>query len=144
MFCCLPVNSWCMSWAVCSLERATKTDKILPLRRYRVRPHAEKPRNRLVHFQRKKTWSACHASYSARMEFKPRPTCPDGLPVKAYLAFCRKVLARRDMFERRQKIHNCTYIYGLVGYPRAYQNQFREFNSHRVHMLVGTFSCIKK
>ena len=35
---------------------------------------------------------------------------------------------------------------GLVGYPRAYQNQFlREFNSHRVHIqvLVWTFSCIK-
>ena len=31
---------------------------------------------------------------------------------------------------------------GLVGYPRAYKNQFREFNSHRVHIrvLVGTFS----
>ena len=33
---------------------------------------------------------------------------------------------------------------GLVGYPRAYQNQFREFNSHRVHILVATFLCIKK
>ena len=32
---------------------------------------------------------------------------------------------------------------GLVGYPRAYYNQFRGFNSHRVHILVGTFSCIK-
>ena len=33
---------------------------------------------------------------------------------------------------------------GLVDYPRAYQNQLREFNSHRVHIvLVGTFSCIK-
>ena len=33
---------------------------------------------------------------------------------------------------------------GLVGYPRAYSNQFREFNSHRVHLLVGTFSCVQK
>ena len=32
---------------------------------------------------------------------------------------------------------------GLVGYPRAYQNQFRGFNSHRAHILVGTFSRIK-
>ena len=32
---------------------------------------------------------------------------------------------------------------GLVGYPRACENQFREFNSHRVHILVGAFSCIK-
>ena len=32
---------------------------------------------------------------------------------------------------------------GLVGFPGAYRNQFREFNSHRVHILVGTFSCVK-
>ena len=32
---------------------------------------------------------------------------------------------------------------GLVGYPRACKNQFCDFNSHRVHILVGTFSCIK-
>ena len=32
---------------------------------------------------------------------------------------------------------------GLVGYPRSCQNQSRKFNSHRVHILVGTFSCIK-
>ena len=30
-----------------------------------------------------------------------------------------------------------------LGYPRAHKNQFREFNSHRVHMREGTF-CIKK
>ena len=32
---------------------------------------------------------------------------------------------------------------GLVAYPRAYLNQFREFKSHRVHILVGSFSRIK-
>ena len=32
---------------------------------------------------------------------------------------------------------------GLVGYSRAYRNHFCEFNSHRVHILVGTFSCKK-
>ena len=108
---CSVVYLWCMSWAVCSLERATKTYKILPVRTYRVRPHAENPGNCLTHSQRKKTLSACHASCSARMELKPRPTCPDGLPVSAYLAFCRKVLARRDIFERGRKIHNYTYTY---------------------------------
>ena len=37
-----------------------------------------------------------------------------------------------------------TYAGGVVGYPRAYYNQFlREFNYHRVHILVGT-SFIKK
>ena len=58
----------------------------------------------------KKTLSACHASSSARMELKPRPSCPDGLPVSAYSAFCRKVLVRRDVFERRRKISQL-YIY---------------------------------
>ena len=33
---------------------------------------------------------------------------------------------------------------GLVCYPRDYKNQLREFNSHRVHILVGSLSCIKK
>ena len=108
---CSVVYLWCMSWTVCPLERATKTDKILPVRTYGVRPHAENPGNRLTHSQQKKTLSACHASYSARMELKFRPTCPDGLPVSAYSAFCRKVLVRRDMFERRRKIHNYRYTY---------------------------------
>ena len=31
----------------------------------------------------------------------------------------------------------------MVGGPSAYQDQFRELDSHRVHKLVGTFSCIK-
>ena len=33
---------------------------------------------------------------------------------------------------------------GLVGGPRAYQDQFPGFKSHRVHKLVGAFSFIKK
>ena len=33
---------------------------------------------------------------------------------------------------------------GLVGGQRAYQDRFRGFKSHRVHMLARTFSCIKK
>ena len=31
---CYVVYLWCMSWAVCSLERAMKTDKKLPVRTY--------------------------------------------------------------------------------------------------------------
>ena len=33
---------------------------------------------------------------------------------------------------------------GLVGGPRAHQDQFRGFKSHRVHARRGPFSCIKK
>ena len=39
------------------------------------------------------------------------------------------------------------YVYvpgGLVDYPRAYYNQFREFNYHRVHMLVRRDFFLKK
>ena len=37
--------------------------------------------NRLIHSRKKKTLGARHASYSARIELKPRPQVPDGLPV---------------------------------------------------------------
>ena len=32
---------------------------------------------------------------------------------------------------------------GLVGGLRAHQDHFRGFDSHRVHMLAGAFSCTK-
>ena len=38
-----------------------------------------------IHCQRKKTLRARHASYSARIELKPRPQDPDGLPGSTYL-----------------------------------------------------------
>ena len=109
---------------LCSLERATKTDKILPVRTYKIGLMQRNPGNRLIHSQRKKNLSACHASYSARIELKPRPTCPDGLPVSAYLAFRRKVLMQRDMFERRRIFYNYTYAYkaplrGVGCFPRG-------------------------
>ena len=46
---------------------------------------------------------ARHASYGARIELKPRPQVPDGLPVSMYLAFWLKVLVQRDKIENRQK-----------------------------------------
>ena len=48
---------------------------------------------------------ARHASYSARIELKPRPQVPDGLPMSTYLAFWLKVVVRRDNFENRRKFH---------------------------------------
>ena len=50
-----------------------------------------------------KTLSACHALRSARIAPRPRPKCPDGLPVSMSLAFCLKVLVLRDTFENRRK-----------------------------------------
>ena len=78
-------------------------------RTHKIRPHAKNPGNRLIHSRRKKTLSACNASYSARIKPNPQPTCPDGLPVSAYLAFRRKVLVRRDMLEKRRKFRKHNY-----------------------------------
>ena len=48
--------------------------------------------------------SARHSSYSDRIEPKPRPHSPDGLPASTSLAFCRKVLVPRDMLETDRKM----------------------------------------
>ena len=38
-------------------------------------------------------------------------------------------------------MHDAGVLGGLVGGPRAYQDQFRGFEPHRVHIVrVGTFS----
>ena len=59
----------------------------------------------------KKALRARHASYSARIELKPRPQVPDGPPVSTYLAFWLKVLVRRDIILNRRKNHKYTYTY---------------------------------
>ena len=46
---CSVVYLWCMSWAVCSLERATKTDIFLPVRTYKKGLKKRNPGNRLIH-----------------------------------------------------------------------------------------------
>ena len=48
------------------------------------------------------------------------------------------------LLSRRIMVPQAGVPRGLVSYPRAYKNQFRCFKSHRVQILVGTFSCIKK
>ena len=65
------------------------------------------PGNALIHSRRKKkAFSACHALQSARMAPKPRPKCPDGLPVSTFLAVCLKLLVRR----RKNDKHNLAYF----------------------------------
>ena len=46
-------------------------------------------------------------------------------------------------FFHADTLYYFTPVPGGLGDPRAYQNQFREFNSHRVPILVGTSSCTK-
>ena len=60
----------------------------------------------------KKTSSARHASHRARIEPKPRPMCPAGLAVSGYLAFCRKVLVRREKLRKVRKFHKHNYTQG--------------------------------
>ena len=107
MFCCTPV----VYVLGCVLVREGNKNRQNFIGTYvQNRPHAEKT-GKLSYTlpAEKKKMSACHTSYSVRMELKPRGTCPDGLPVSTYLAFCRNVLVRRDMFERRRKFHNYTH-----------------------------------
>ena len=54
---CSVVYLWCMSWAVCSLARATKTDKNLAVRTYvQNKPHTEKPRKSSYPLPKKKNF----------------------------------------------------------------------------------------
>ena len=45
----------------------------------------------------KKKMSARHALNTARIAPRPRPPCPDGLPLQKPFAFAQKALVRRDM-----------------------------------------------
>ena len=55
---CSVVYLWCMFWAVCSLERSTKTDKLLPERtcRYKIGLIQRNPGNRINHSRKKKNF----------------------------------------------------------------------------------------
>ena len=77
---CFVVYLW-YDWAVCSLERATRTDKKFQVRTYKIGIIQRNPGNRLIHSRNNKTLCARHASYSAQIELKPRRQVPDGLPV---------------------------------------------------------------
>ena len=71
---------WFMSWAVCSLERAAKNRQNFTGTYVQNRPHIEKPGKTSYPLSKKKKMSARHASYSARIELKPKRQVPDGLP----------------------------------------------------------------
>ena len=60
--------------------------------------------------KKKKKMSACHVLQRARIAPRPRPKCPNGLPVSTFLAFYLKVFIRTDMFENKRKNdkHHCT------------------------------------
>ena len=57
--------------------------------------------------------SARHALQSARIAPRTPQTCSTGLSVSKYMAFCRKVLVRREKLAKVRKIDKHTYTYGL-------------------------------
>ena len=75
---------------------------------------------------------------------KPRPTCLDGLPVSAFLAFCRKVLVRRDRMCSKEDenftiIHEHFKIYIYVVYVCFIFN-IQHF--HSVHITGKRVFCV--
>ena len=111
MFCCLPV----VCPGLCYHERKTKQTtfyRYVWVRTYKIGLIQRNPGNCLIHSRLKKNFER-PPSYGARIELKPRPQFPDGLPVSTYLrvVFWIKVLVARDKFENRRKFHKYTYTY---------------------------------
>ena len=85
---CSVVYLWSMSRAVCSCERAKENRHKFTGTYVQNRPHTEKPGKSAYPLQPDFfVLRARHARYSARIELKPRPQVPDGLPVSTYFAF---------------------------------------------------------
>ena len=81
---CSVVYLWYICPVGCVLVReGTKTDYFYRYvsTRYKIGVIHRHPGNRLIHSQRKKTLAARHGNYSARLDLKPQPQVPDGLPV---------------------------------------------------------------
>ena len=123
MFCCVPVV-YVLGCVLVSLERATKTDKILPVRTYKIGLIQRNPGNRRIHSRKKnferpprKLQSSDRAQTSTTGS--GRPSCVD-----VVLGFWLKVLVRRDKFKNGRKFHKYTYTYkaplrGVGCFPRS-------------------------
>ena len=107
------VDLWCMSWAVCSLERATKIDKFLPVRTYKLGLIQRNPGNHLVHSQRKKNFERPATRATVLGSSSKTSTTGSGRPscVHVVFGFWLKVLVRRDKFQNGRKFHKYTYTY---------------------------------
>ena len=109
---CSVVYLWCMSWAVCSLERATKTDKILPVRTYKIGLIQRNPGNRLIHSRREKDFECtprelqCSDRAQTSTTGSGRPSCVDVLSVLADSARTKRYFS---MIQNRRKFHEYTY-----------------------------------
>ena len=109
---CSVVHLWCMSRAVCSLERATKIYIFLPVRTYKIGLKKRNPGNRLIHSRKKKNFGRPPRELQ-RSDRAQTSTTGSGRVscIDVVLRFWLKVLVRRDKFENRRKNHNYTYTY---------------------------------
>ena len=72
----------------------------------------QKPREMLVSTPAgAKPLSAYHALQSARIVPRPRPKCPDGLPVSTSLAFCLEYSYEEICSKTDEKMTNITIIH---------------------------------
>ena len=112
---------------LCAHERATTTIFYRYVRTEQASYSEPLPEMVLSTPAGKKTSSARQASYSARIELKPRPQVPDGLPASTYLAFWLKVLVRTDTIQNRRNFHKYTYavyIYAGLGAYKIFPSFF--------------------
>ena len=90
---------------------------------------------------------ARHASYSARIELKPPPQVPDGLPASKYSAAWLKVLVRRYVIRSRHEFTNIRIHTRLPfvecdvpsGVTQARMPQGKTVNRHAAVLVVATF-----
>ena len=93
---CSVVYLWYTSWAVCSRERATKTDTILPVRPYKIGLIQRNLGNRLIHSRRQKSFERtprelqCSDRALTSTTGSGRPSCVDVLSVLAKCARAKR------------------------------------------------------
>ena len=103
-----------MSCELCAFKTGQQKQTIFTGTYVQNRPHTEKPGKSSYPLPPEKTLRARHASYSARIELKPRRQVPDGLPVSTYLLIPGSVLAksaRTKGCDPKQTKNSQVYVY---------------------------------
>ena len=100
---------------LCAHDKATKTDKILPVRTYKIGLVPINPGNRIIHSRRKnfeRTPRELQCSDRAQTSTTGcgRPSCVDGLGVLA-----------KSARSNRRKFHNYTYTYTMSRHDSSHQ-----------------------
>ena len=93
----------------CAPSKIKKNTKIKNNKSYvwkQIWPHTKTPGKALVHSRRKIKLGARHGLNTARTAPRPRPQCPDGLPLQKSVFFPQTARVRRGMIENRRKNRN--------------------------------------